>query len=210
MAWNAAPEIKHLWPVEDQEHLVPYGAPIYEHGRAVAQPRFIPHPEVAGRIKAEVASRGGRELFSRPDWRDQLLRLAGELADKGAVGRMETQEEYEARVRDELARNKNILEEGLGKPVDVVCWPGGAYNDTCLRLAEESGHRASTVKEGHNRYGDDPSQIHRISGFNPYGNGRFPWKYKKLTFAFYLRRFEGNPFCVLLDAAHGLLGRKWT
>ncbi len=43
----------------------------------------------------------------------------------------------------ELARSKEILEEGLGKPVDFLCYPSGAFNDLAKETAKRAGYKGA-------------------------------------------------------------------
>jgi len=45
-----------------------------------------------------------------------------------------------AQLKDELERSKEILEQGLGKPVDELCYPIGAHNDRVKRFVKDAGY----------------------------------------------------------------------
>ncbi len=51
----------------------------------------------------------------------------------------ETESAYAARIRNDLARNSDVLERRLGKRPRVIAWPYGAYNATTQRIAAELG-----------------------------------------------------------------------
>ncbi|MFO7653526.1 MAG: polysaccharide deacetylase family protein [Candidatus Krumholzibacteriia bacterium] len=142
LAWNARPERKYAYLDEDQSGFVPWGTPIHRHGRALAIRRWLPDPAIAEAAVAAVATGGGESFFARPDWRPTLDAATAPLAGRG---RLETDDELEQRYRHEIFESRRVLEEIVGAPVRHFCWPGGAYNDTAWRLAEEAGYRTVCV-----------------------------------------------------------------
>ena len=47
----------------------------------------------------------------------------------------------EDKMREELAGSKKILEEGLGRRVDFICYPNGGFNDLTKETAKEAGYK---------------------------------------------------------------------
>ncbi|MDI3257975.1 MAG: polysaccharide deacetylase family protein [Kyrpidia sp.] len=67
-------------------------------------------------------------------------------------GRVETEREYEERVRNDLALAQERLDAELGKQPRVLAFPYGAYNDTVVEIGRSLGIQLFfTVKEGFNR-----------------------------------------------------------
>ena len=205
LAWNAKPDQQYRWMTDNQEKFVPYGTPIYEYERALGVRRYYEDIAVNSFLTNHVNSHGKDNYFEKNGWKDNLFRIVNQFREEHTCdGRYETVAEYESRVRHELTENKRILEEKLNKEVEFLCWPGGVYNETTLKIAKECGYIASTVKEGRNSFDDDPSKINRISSGNPEGANAFPWRYKILTFAFYIERFRGNKLCCIIDRIYRL------
>lgn len=74
------------------------------------------------------------------------------LKDKG---RRETEKEYEARIRADLARANEVLEQKLGEPNHVLAFPYGAFSKPVLSISKELGIDITfTVKEGLDKPGD--------------------------------------------------------
>ncbi|MEI9478941.1 MAG: polysaccharide deacetylase family protein, partial [Deltaproteobacteria bacterium] len=46
----------------------------------------------------------------------------------------------EKKLWDELKGSKDILEKGLGKPVDFICYPSGAFNDLAKDAVRMAGY----------------------------------------------------------------------
>lgn len=155
LAWNAHPERKYRWLDEDQAPLVPWGTPVHQHDKALVARRYFPDPRLTEFMAAQVAAQGGAALFQEPGWRERLtaqvaqFRAQHELHDS-----WESPEEYEARIRHELGDSKAQLEAHLGQPVRFLCWPGGGYNATTERIAQELGYLATTLSS------TDPRRAH--------------------------------------------------
>lgn len=170
LSWNINPEMKPYYMSRDFSGDVPLGSPIYRYGKSLSSRRYFEDPELAGTLAAFVANNGGADFFSRTGWRAELSALAEETGSRN--DRIETEKEYELRVAGELAGSRRILSDGLGHDVDFLCWPGGGYNDTTLRIASEAGYRASTThyedSSRRNIFGEEPSQINRIGCGSPW------------------------------------------
>lgn len=207
LTWNARPEKKYKWITTDHESFMPYGYPVFEFGRSLGVRRYIENNEFC-QAMAGYVSQQKKGFFDDPRWRRRLLAYADEYRrNHNANGRYETDREYKDRLKAELTESKNILEQNLGKRIDFLCWPGGAYTQEALDAAYETGYCASTVHTGNNRYGDDPRFINRISLSNPVGSDKFPWKYSIFTQRFYLARFNKDPWAVALDKLYRMIKR---
>jgi peptidoglycan/xylan/chitin deacetylase (PgdA/CDA1 family) len=174
LAWNERPDRKPFYMKEDQSGFVPPGAPVYEHEKSLVCRRYFP-PEALTEAMADfVSDRGGEAFFHSDDWKAQLQSRHAELmAQHGGNGRVETGDEYAARVFHELRESKRLIEEHLDKRVDYICWPGGGYNEIVIKLAREAGYRAWTLSSRdqskfRNRPGASPKQIKRIGSHSRY------------------------------------------
>jgi peptidoglycan/xylan/chitin deacetylase (PgdA/CDA1 family) len=66
-------------------------------------------------------------------------------------------------LKEELAGSKSILEKGLGKRVDYLCYPLGAHNERVERFVKEAGYAAATgTNPGKASLSDDIYSIKRI------------------------------------------------
>ncbi len=69
----------------------------------------------------------------------------------------------DAAAREEIAGSKAALEERLGRPVSVFCYPAGLYGPRDVRLVAEAGYRAAcTCEPGLNTALTSPFTLHRI------------------------------------------------
>lgn len=69
--------------------------------------------------------------------------------------------------RREMAESKDALEQNLGTPVSVLCYPYGSVNDAVAETAREVGYSlAVTTQMGRVRQGDDPLRLPRISVYH--------------------------------------------
>jgi hypothetical protein len=165
LEWNRNPGQKHSWLTRDFRGGVPWGTPVYEYAQTLLGKRYRDDPELARRTTAFVAEQGGERFFARPAWREALQELAaGYRARCGSTGRHETDDEHAARLHDELAGSKQLLEERLNKPIDFLCWPCGDYSPALQRLAVGAcGYLATVnVQKVANQPGDDATELRRI------------------------------------------------
>ena len=133
--WIAQPDKKMFWQYTDQTSFVPFGTPVFEKGRALGLRRYFTDPRIDDM---------GRQLYQQGLAKDEIMKRLKEM-QKDFPGRFETDEEMTTRYCYELEESKRILETQLSKPVDFLCWPGGGYNELSLKLAEETGYKASTI-----------------------------------------------------------------
>jgi hypothetical protein len=144
MLWNRLPEKKpfYLTEASSLEGSIPYGTPVYEHGKALETLRYFPdETELEAKLIETVKCREP-DFFREKGWKEELLGLvSGYRAQNGTKGRYETGVKYEARIRSELTESKQILENGLGHPVDGICWPGGGVNTDVIGMARQVGYR---------------------------------------------------------------------
>jgi peptidoglycan/xylan/chitin deacetylase (PgdA/CDA1 family) len=208
LAWNSFPAEKYKSMHERMGNRLPYGQPIYRHGKSFEVRRFFEDPRLTERLIAFVGGNGRGKFFSRPGWRGELERVAREFGARAE--RVETDGEYRARVIGELGESRRAIETALGTRVRFLCWPGGAQDAAVRALAEEVGYVATTSlyddPTKRNVFGEDPRDINRI------GSGS-PWMYRgafiKRTSAGFFRTgldlFLGKPFSIWRYRSYKLL-----
>ena len=65
--------------------------------------------------------------------------------------------------RDEIVRSRQVLEDGLGRPVTTFAYPYGYHTDLIKRTVREAGYtNACGVKQAISHPGDDPFAMSRI------------------------------------------------
>jgi peptidoglycan/xylan/chitin deacetylase (PgdA/CDA1 family) len=81
--------------------------------------------------------------------------------------RLETEAEYEKKVRDDLSLADNLLKEQLGNQFNLICFPHGEYNQKVLDISQKIGiHYFFTGFEGINMH--TSTLIKRINVGSPY------------------------------------------
>ena|GEM_PF-460694 len=94
--------------------------------------------------------------------------LTHRLLLKGAE-QVETKEQYERRIFDDLSLSKRLIEQHVGNEVLSLTYPYGASNDTVIRIASELGHSLMyTVKEGLISKNSNPYLLPRINVHGSY------------------------------------------
>jgi len=174
LSWNARPERKPYYMNENQDFFTPWGLPIYQHEKALIGHRYFPPQEVLDGITGFVADHGGADFFAADGWCSQLVSQHERLMSQyGGNSRWEDEHEYQSRVYHELKVSKAVIEKYLEKRVDFICWPGGGYNKSVLKLARSAGYLSWTFAsrdQSHfrNRYAVGPEFIKRVSSFSRY------------------------------------------
>lgn len=115
--------------------------PVFENGRSLGIRKHL----FSEAQLAEIDQYLQGEYRADCDLKALVGRINDFILQKRILGRMETDAEMVDRYIYELSESKRILEAGLGKRVDFLCWPGGAYNQLSVRLSKEVGYKASTL-----------------------------------------------------------------
>jgi hypothetical protein len=164
--WNAKPGRKSFYMTEDQKHFLPYGIPIYAHGRSLGIRRYYDDQNLS-KYLVDFVKGQGINFFRRRDWQSILFHQVDMYKRTHVLtDRFETEKEEKDRYDYELKRSKEILEKKLDKQIHFLCWPGGARNTTSTKICFEAGYLAYTLSSvkggGTNIYSEDPSRIYRI------------------------------------------------
>ena len=169
LGWNLYPDRKFEYISAGLEKDIPLGTPIYEHGKSLVTRRYFEDEGLKERLVEHVRANGGTGFFLNRDWRRELLDIVG---DGPGGGSLETDREYEGRVRAELVQSREEIETALGTEVKFLCWPGGGRNQRVIRIALEEGYLATTTHfldpQRRNAYGQDPTEINRVGCGSPW------------------------------------------
>jgi len=125
LVWLLRPELRRQWEGDVRRFAaaIPDGHPVFENDRHLARRRFTPDPEFVASFIARYRS---GETTGLP------------LSDER--GQLEDPASYERRARDSLVASRETLAAWTGRPVDHLCFPGGAYHDDLLRWAGQAGY----------------------------------------------------------------------
>jgi hypothetical protein len=148
LVWNRFPERKPFYLLEamELEKKIPYGTPIYEHGKSLETLRFYPQEKELEAELTDLAGSGRESWFSRPDWRNTFNEVVSEYRERNGIsGEHESTRERNARVKLELRQSKIRLEEGLGHEIEGLCLPGGGATERVFEIAEETGYKYFTM-----------------------------------------------------------------
>jgi hypothetical protein len=120
-----------------------WGMPLFDTGPALATRAFLPSEELLALARAEVPQeRTAAAEFFADDRRAAELEARMAAIPPERRGRLETDEEYHARVRLDLSQAKAIVERELGRPEHALCWPWGASTPEARGLARGLGFEA--------------------------------------------------------------------
>jgi len=125
--------------------LIPYGTPFFEEKSAIiARKVSISEDfqnECCEALKSQDWSRYSFQgCFEKVEslYRDYISR------DR-LIDHVESDLEYEKRVRAELRDSRRIISENMGKSANHCCWPHGKYSENTHRWAIEEGYRSTTI-----------------------------------------------------------------
>jgi hypothetical protein len=144
---NFFPELRaYYFSYQGFEQLLPYGTPFFQHKASLLTRIHVPDSEFVDRT-VELLN---KEISSGDyDFQECLLKimpLYNEFKRRGRIfGSVESEAEYEARIRYEIADSRQVLENRLKKPVRFLCWPHGGNNAKLHGIALEAGFLATTV-----------------------------------------------------------------
>lgn len=81
-----------------------------------------------------------------------------------AAGRLETEEEYRARVTADLRRSREVIAAALGTAPTVITYPYGTVNQTVEEIARAVGFELGlSTSRGFNLRGSPPMRVRRIT-----------------------------------------------
>ena len=169
LAWNARPDRKPFYLVEDQSSFVPLGHPVFEYRPAIVARRFEPDDDALRMLVERVAQFGGPEYFRRPSWERELRSSVLGMDEQSAFpGQWESEADQLNRIRYELGQSREIIGQMLGKEVRYICWPAGGSDERCELIARECGYGGWTLRSNQepakrNMPGAEPAGLRRIS-----------------------------------------------
>lgn len=184
-----------------------YGHPIFEYSRSLSSKRFIPNEKyVTAFLKFYKKN---KSMLNKKNYKKQFLDFEKNITQPKGI--FESEKDEINRYKEELVFSKRILEKGLGKKVDFLCWPGGGKNTKSIDIALNSAkYKAYTQNEkqkaGYNSNikNDKSNRFYRCS--NGHGDNRL---LSLLTFKFILD-FHANKSYIkkLLPVYHEYLKIK--
>jgi len=165
ITWNQNPDKKPFLQLDDDK-LIQYGEPVYEYDKSLGTKRFFPDKNLSEHLISYVKKQGMEKFFKIKDWKKILFKIAKTYKKKNKLNeRFETEVEYEKRIRYELEKSKEIIENKLNKDVEFLCWPGGGISNKALEIALDTGYISSTVAS--DMTDDDREKIKNKNQENP-------------------------------------------
>lgn len=117
-----------------------WGMPRFRERPALYTKAFLPSSVLLDVIRAHVPQddKEAQKFFQNPQKVKHLMRLISNFKSAD-IGRMETDEEWENRIRRELTDCATTLKKELGHAVRSLCWPWGRGSDLAIKVAKELG-----------------------------------------------------------------------
>ncbi|HBE39785.1 MAG TPA: hypothetical protein DDW27_01000 [Bacteroidales bacterium] len=188
MTWNNNSHLKYRLQTDD-ETLIKYGEPVYEHEKSLSGKRFYPDTGLGDHLCNYIIRNGGKSFFNDDSWKSRLDEEVRNYKTHNILKeRYETEEEYNSRIIDELTEAKAVIERNLNKKVLFHCWPGGSATKKGMEISDSIGFKLSNTANDIReiRYqikNNSEIKINRINRFVPvaywdnksctrYSNGR--------------------------------------
>lgn len=137
LPWLTHPKQKPYYINEDQSEFANHGYPIFEYDRALRVRRYIPDVKFI-----EYAINEYSESINKKNKKAIINNLNEKLSK--FPGKFESDEKQRDRYIYELKNSKDIIQQKLNKPINVICWPGGGFNQLSLDVANEVGYTTMT------------------------------------------------------------------
>lgn len=144
---------------------VPLGSPVFESLPRLAETlRFFEDEAARQRCHDVVAQAGAEPFFRRRGWRRSLLRA---LRQSPHRGHWESVQERAEAHRRELRESRRLIEERVGQPVELLCFPWHTHGPTARAAARDAGYRVHFCGKLRGTPitlpGGDPERIARVS-----------------------------------------------
>lgn len=128
LVWMLYPETIKDWngDVYRYKNYIPIGYPIFEYDRCLSGKAFKPGEGFVEQCIIEYKSRGSKSIES--------------LNNVFKKGDFETDAEFLKRKEWQVIESKKILEKELGKTIKSICFPGGSYEESLLKMCATAGY----------------------------------------------------------------------
>lgn len=161
-----------------------WGMPNFKLGHALTTRAFLPSEKLLQLARNTVPQQfdEAKEYLDHKRNRASLLKRIRGLEAKGLLGRMESEEEYRARLAGEFTACRDSFTRLFGNTPVSFCWPWGDYTAASLEEAQRAGFRIFfTTSLGANnsagRLGIRRFKVREISG------ARLLWETRLLSIA---------------------------
>jgi hypothetical protein len=154
------------------KNLIPYGTPFFEEKSAAIAKRI----SISKSFEEECVTalkNYNWEQYSKQECLEIINPIYKKyLESNSLIEKIETDVEFEERVKMELAESKRIIEQKLSKNVQYCCWPHGDYNEHAHKTAIQVGYDATTIVLKHFEKNTFADRFDRI-GHGSVKNNRF-------------------------------------
>jgi hypothetical protein len=154
------------------KNLIPYGTPFFEEKSAAIAKRIFISKSFEEECVTALKNYNW-EQYSKQECLEIINPIYKKyLESNSLIEKIETDVEFEERVKMELAESKRIIEQKLSKNVQYCCWPHGDYNEHAHKTAIQVGYDATTIVLKHFEKNTFADRFDRI-GHGSVKNNRF-------------------------------------
>lgn len=143
---NSRPALRPFYLTDPEfEAYLPWGTPLFRERSAVVARRHFINEAFVAEVLERAQNHDLTDPAQRPAFESEARGLHTEYQKREKlVTEVESESDYQARLRYEIIDSKKTIEEKLGKPVRFLCWPHGENNAHAHALAREAGYLATT------------------------------------------------------------------
>jgi peptidoglycan/xylan/chitin deacetylase (PgdA/CDA1 family) len=163
---------------------VVWGMPDFVLGHALTTRAFWPSEELLHLARTTVPQpwEEARNWLAEQRNRAALMKRIRALEARGLLGRMESEDEYRARLAEEFAACRKQFAGLFGVSPVSFCWPWGDYNAAALEEARNAGFRVFFSTELGNNSPASALAVKRFKVFEITGS-RLTWETAALSIA---------------------------
>jgi len=161
--WNLFPNEKPFF-FSNNKSKIPLGYPIFKSEKANVARKVTECGILSKKLTQHVKENGGEQFFNNLNWKEELYKITSKIRNENSnLFIIESESDYEERMKYELLGSKKILENKLNKKINHICWPFGGWDSKSIQLSRKFGYRSSTAKGIKNNF--NKRESHRVDRF---------------------------------------------
>lgn len=192
--WNNNINEKATWLTNDSLDRIPLGYPIFENEKSLSNLKAY---KVNKEFVEEAISMYDSNL-SKEDNLKNINDLKEKYKANDILGRYETEDETEKRLKKELFGTREYLKNILNKEINYLVWPGGGNNQMVQNLAFEYGYKMISKGDELNSFNSQNRKISRVAAYNDFKIAAINPYLNVLLIQLQILRANGNGFIDLL------------
>jgi hypothetical protein len=188
LKWNLNAGDKPFWLKKYNEMHVPLGYPIFEFKKSLElNKRFLPNTNFINECISCVKESGYDK--------EKLYAIYNNYKSRKLLGVYETYEESSERLKKELVKTREYIENLTNKDSSYIVFPGGGVNQEVKDFLKVNGFSLISKGDQLNKFNSKLFQVSRLAGFIDFKLGKYLNTVLNIPLIFcQLKRGHGNRF----------------